>query len=409
MIGNQRGDGTRSWHHLASARRATVTILVTMLLPVFIGFGLMAVGTSYLYYRKLLLTQTVSAATLAAASNLTTYYTSGSGSTSTIVSAAQTFALANEPRATYGTVVPSADVVVGNWNASTSTFTSLASSGGTTPNAVQVTGLNTTANGNAVPVWFGSLVGVPTKDMSVTAIASYATGQSFDTIIINDLSESFKSEISQQRAADLAILNCVEGASSSTSMFGITTIDGHSNIYQALTQASTNMTSLESKINALNYCGTSGMPACSGSDVASGIYSAIQQFSTVSSTNTTKNIIIITDGVPNADPIVYTIADGIYPTPTSLLPTCTIACTNANLLTMAQNQASDAYAAGINISTIYYQGDTAASDVASYAASVASLVRGTGVALNAPTAATISTVLGGFCSTMASGLKLVNN
>lgn len=409
MTGFQRGATTRSRHRLLFARRASVTILVTCMLPVFLGFGLMAVGTGYLFYRKLLLTQTVSAATLAAASNLTTYYTSGNGSTATIVSAAQTFATANEPTARYGTVVPAADIVVGNWNSTTSTFTSLASSAGTMPNAVQVTGLNTAANGNAVPVFFGSLVGIPTKDMTVTAIASYATGQNFDTIILNDLSKSFKSEITEQRAADNAILNCVESSSSSASTFGITTFDGHSSIYQALLQASTNLSSLESKINALNYCGQSGAPACSGSNVAAGIYSAIQQFSTVSATNTTKNIIIITDGVPNADPIVYTTADGIYPTPASLLPTCTVLCSNANLLTMAQNQASDAYAAGINISTIYYSGDTPTAQQASYAASLATLKRGTGVSLVAPTAATISTVLGGFCSTMASGLKLVNN
>ena len=326
------------------------------------------------------------------------------------MSAAQTFATANEPTARYGTVVPTADIVVGNWNSTTSTFTSLASSAGTMPNAVQVTGLNTAANGNAVPVFFGSLVGIPTKDMTVTAIASYATGQNFDTIILNDLSELFKSEITEQRAADNAILNCVESSSSSASTFGITTFDGHSSIYQALLQASTNLSSLESKINALNYCGTiwrAGMQRIE----RRGRNSTRRSSSSgpVSATNTTKNIIIITDGVPNADPIVYTTADGIYPTPASLLPTCTVLCSNANLLTMAQNQASDAYAAGINISTIYYSGDTPTAQQASYAASLATLKRGTGVSLVAPTAATISTVLGGFCSTMASGLKLVNN
>lgn len=409
MTDSQCGATARPWHRLLSGRQATVTILATVMVPIFLGFGILAAGTGYLFFRKLLLTQTVSAATLAAASNLTTYYTSGTGSTASIVSAAQTFATANEPTASYGTVVPAADVVVGNWNSTTSTFTSLASSGGTMPNAVQVTGLNTAANNNAVPVFFGSVVGIPSENMTVTAIASYGTGENFDTVILNDLSKSFSSEISAQRAADLAILNCVAGSSNSASTFGITTFDGHSNIYQALLQASTNLSSLDSKISALNYCGTSGAPACSGSNPASGIYSAIQQFSTVSATNTIKNIIIITDGVPNADAIVYGTADGIFPTPTSLLATCTILCTDANLLTMAQNQASDAYAAGINISTIYYSGDTPASEQASYAASVGSLKRGTGVSLVAPTAATISTILGGFCSTMSSGLKLVNN
>ncbi len=409
MKANHRDDPTRSWHALVFDRRATVSVLATFLLPVLIGFGILSAGTSYLYFRHLLLSQTVNAAALAAASELNTYYTSGTNSTSTIVSAAQTFAKANEPSGTYGTVVPTASVVVGNWNSTTNTFTSLAASGGTAPNAVQVTGLNTAANGNSVPVFFGGLVGMPTKDLTSTSVASYATGQNFDTIILNDLSQSFSSEISEQRTADLAILNCVTNSSNSASTFGITSFDGDSAIYQALLQASTNLSSLTTKINALDYCGTATGPTCSGSNVAAGIYSAIQQFSTVSSTNTTKNIIVITDGVPNASSgKTYTTADGIYPTPTSKTPTCTSSCTAANLLTMAQNQASDAYAAGINISTIYYQGDTSASEVASYAASLATLKRGTGVALNAPTAATITTILGGFCSTIPSALKLVD-
>ena len=84
------------------------------------------------------------------------------------------------------------------------------------------------------------------------------------------------------------------------------------------------------------------------------------------------------------------------------------ACTDANLLTMAQNQARDAYAAGhqhFHHLLFRRYGRSAAS---SYAASLARLRKGVGVSLVAPTAATITTVLGGFCSTMASALKLVN-
>jgi hypothetical protein len=150
------------------------------------------------------------------------------------------------------------------------------------------------------------------------------------------------------------------------------------------------------------------MPACSGSNVASGIYSAIQQFSSVSATNTIKNIIIITDGVPNASSgTTYAKADGTYATPTSTTPICSNNCSDANLLTMAHDQATNAWAAGISVSTIYYSGDTATSQQASYTTELASWVRGNGIALVAPTAAKISTVLGGFCATMPSALKLV--
>ncbi|HUN42689.1 MAG TPA: pilus assembly protein [Acetobacteraceae bacterium] len=387
-------------------RRAAIAVLIALSFPFLIALGVLAANVGYLYYRQLLLRQTVTAAALAGASNLTTYYSSGNNSTATVVAQAQAFATANEPTATYGTVVPAADVVLGTW--SNGTFTSLAASGSTTPNSVQVTGLNTTANGNAVSILLGSLVGVPTANMTSTATASFATGQNFDTIVINDLSQSFKSEISEQQSADKSILNCVTANAAPTSLFGITAIDGHSTVMLALAQANPVLTLIESLIGGLNYCGTLGMPQCSGSNIAAGVYSAIQQFSTVSGLNATKNIIIITDGVPNADPITYTTADGIYPTPTSTTPTCTSSCTDADMLVMAQNQAADAYAAGINVSTIYYSGDTPASEQSSYAASLATLRKGVGVSLVAPTPAQITTVLGGFCSTMASALKLVN-
>jgi Flp pilus assembly protein TadG len=390
-------------------RKGSIGVLVAIIIPVILGFGAMATASSYLYYRSLVLRQTVSAAALAGGTQLVTYYTSGTGSTSQVVSAAQAMASANTPNSSFGTVVPASDVVLGNWNPVTASFTSLASSGGDSPNAVQVTGLNTTANGNAIPVFFGGLLGKSSVSLTKTAVASFGTGQNFDTIILNDLSQSFSSEIAAQRAADLAILNCVNTTSSSTSVFGLTTFDGHSSTYVPLTQASTNIATLTSKINAMNYCGTSGAPACTGSNVAAGLYSAIQQFSSVSAKNTIKNIILITDGVPNVNSsVVYGLADGVFALPTSLTAICTTKCTDANLLTAAQNQATNAFAAGISISTVYYTGDTAANSVASYEASLASLRRGTGVSLVAPTPAKISSVFGGFCATMNSTLVSLN-
>jgi Flp pilus assembly protein TadG len=390
-------------------RSGSTLLLATLLIPVIVDFGGLAIESAYLYYRNIQLRQTDNAAALAGASQLVTYYTSGTGSAAAVTAAVQTIAAANAPNKQFGRVVPASNVVVGNWNATTSTFTSLAASGRSSPNAVQVTGLSTKTNGNSIPVFFAGRLGMSSVDLTKTAVASFGTGQNFDTIILNDLSQSFSSDISEQRAADLAILNCIKTTSNSKLVFGVTTFDGHSSIYVPLTQATSNTTSLTANINALNYCGTSGMPACSGSNVAAGLYSAIQQFSSVSSTNTIKNIILITDGVPNVSAgVVYTTAVGIYPTPSSKTPVCTVLCTDANLLTMAQNQATDAAAASIEISTIYYAGSTATGSQASYTASLASLRRGTGVSLVAPTSAKIASVFGGFCATMTSATVALN-
>jgi Flp pilus assembly protein TadG len=197
IVANQAANGVPAkagkkgfLRRLLKDRRAGVTTLVSLMMPVMFGTGPLFADAAYISYRKLLLQQTVHAAALAGAQTLSSYYTSGNNSTTAVVAAAQSFARLNMPTATYGTVVPTANVVLGNWNTTTGAFISLASSGGSAPNAVQVTGLNTSANSNPVKTLFAGIFGISSKDLTATATASYATGQNFDTIIINDLSQS---------------------------------------------------------------------------------------------------------------------------------------------------------------------------------------------------------------------------
>ena len=79
----------------------------------------------------------------------------------------------------------------------------------------------------------------------------------------------------------------------------------------------------------------------------------------------------------------------------------------ANLWTATLNQATLARGEGISISTIYYSGNTSVSQRANYAAKLALLTGGTGVAMVAPTTGQIAGVFAGFCSTMSSALKAV--
>ncbi len=384
-----------------------VGVLAAMMFAILMGIGALALNEAHLQYRVMLQRQTTQAAALAAAAKLASYYASGTNSDTAVVAAAQTIGGANMPSASYGAVVPASAVVLGNWNAARGSFTSLAESGLASPNAVRVQGLSTTANGNPIGLLFAGIVGRATMDFTATAVASYGTGQTWNTIITNDLSQSFSSAIADQRAADNAILDCVRSSAGSLSQFGITTHTGVSAIFQPLRQASTNFATLQARIATMNSCGKSGAPACGGSNVASAIYSAIQQFSDPAFANTRKNVVIITDGVPNASSRTYTRADGIYPTATSTTPTCTTKCTDANLWTMAVNQAAAARAAGISVSTIYYSGSTSAGQRAGYAAQLAQLSGGTGVSMVAPTTGQISGVFAGFCSTMSSALKAV--
>jgi Flp pilus assembly protein TadG len=384
----------RALRRMFKQSRGSMGVMIAVLIPVLIAFGSLAIDTANYGYHNLLLRQTVQSAALAAGNKLPTYF-SNNGSTSLISTAATTFAQANMPLARYGTVVSGASV--GTWNATNLTYTG----GGTSPNAVTVTGTT------VLPLIFGSVFGKPNITLTSTVVASYTTALPFNTIVINDMSQSFTSELSNQRTLDTAIANCVKGAAGSTSTFGITLINGHATIYQALSQVSTGLTSLLSQITGLTSL--SCLLECStGSNVAAGIYSARQQLSASAYNGQKKNIIIITDGVPNASSgVTYGKADGTYATDTATSGICTTHCTDADLLTMAQNQAALARAAGISISTVYYTGDTDTQDQAGYATSLATLVTGSGIAMTAPTSSQITASSAGFCATIPSALKTV--
>ena len=361
------------------------------MIPALLGLGTLAIDQGYYGYRNLLLKQTTQNAALAAAEKLYTYYSTGLPDT--VRNTAVTYAGLNMPFAQYGNVVTTSNVTLGTWNGTTFT------SGGTNPTAVQVTGLSTTTNGNAVPLFLGSFFGKPSADISYTVVASYGSGKAFNTIVINDMSQSFSSQLSHQVTADQQILNCVKGVTGATSYFGVTLINGHAFTYIPLTLAQANYTTLNNQVTALTSCSAGGNPNCStGSNIGSGIYSAIQQFSNASYTGTSKNIVIITDGVPNAKSGEnYTTADGV---------TCGKNCQDSDLQAGTQAQATAAKNAGINISTIYYSGNSGT--VASDETFLASLVSGTGTALVAPSAAAIDASYASLCSSIPSVLKLAN-
>jgi hypothetical protein len=64
---------------------------------------------------------------------------------------------------------------------------------------------------------------------------------------------------------------------------------------------------------------------------------------------------------------------------------------------------------GINISTVYYSGDTTGqSNITAYSNKLASLVSGQGIALVAPSKASISASFATFCSSMGTAVKSLN-
>ncbi len=409
MIGLFRGDA------MTGSRRGAVTLLLALMLPVLMWFGMLAADSANFHYRNILLRQTVEAAALAAGNHLAEYYTTGSDKT--VIAAAQNFAGANDPTGHYGVVVPAPNVVLGNWNASTSKFTSLHESDGTAPNSVQVTGVNTIANGNPVGLFFGGIMGMPTRDLTVAVVATSASGQPFNTIMVNDLSVLFSAMMSQQQALDIAALDCVTASAHPISQFGVMSFTAHGQAHQSLMPATANYDALVAKIKKLAPCGSAGAPACGGANIAAGIYAAIQQFSDPKLAATPKNVVIVTDGLPVAVPfLVYSAQDGNTQYSgggnnqgqNAGTPVCPMLCTDVDLLTMAQAQASEARAQGISVSTIYYAGNTPAAARAYVAASLATLRKGKGLSLIANTPAQIASSFAGVCASVPASLASVH-
>ena len=283
-------------------------------------------------------------------------------------------------------------------------------------------------------------------------MASWGNGLSnaggFNTIIVNDLSGSFSSEIANQRAVDIAILNCISSGTNGNGKVGLTTFGGdpwmqnaaslagfptqtsyRASPYQpylasaytgtlALATAANIGTMTRFINNTLSYCGNGSMQPCSGSNVSSGLYSAIKQLQAQNIANPSSNIILISDGVPNATARTYSADDGAIPTPSASINTtygwngCTSgtnACTDTSFWNATQAWAAYAGSLGINVSTVYYSGSTPdATSIATYTAMLASLVKNNGTALVAPNPSSIDVTFAKFCSSMGAAVKKVS-
>jgi Flp pilus assembly protein TadG len=339
-----------------------------------------------------------------------------------------------------GTILQKADIVVGYWS-SAGTFTAFTNASGQIANALQVTTRMTSANGNPISLFFAETLGfigraAGLKNFSLTASATAAfTSTNFgangsqtnavsDLIVVSDISGSFSSTLSQAKTAMTQCVKDFAVTGNSNSMFGLTLFTGSSpqgavaansptapaggwgpqgwtssqltgsattSPYTALTSATSNnfQTTLNTDVNGITDCSSFGgsyaQYSCSGSNIAAGMQSAINQFCPASGcAGGTLQMVIITDGVPNCSYVEPNTnggatSKGNWGTSTITGQNCpagqvwngfnrsgqliqeTSAQTNAGdvqLLTDAQNLATAAGNLGITVSTIYYSGES---------------------------------------------------
>ena len=159
-------------------RRGIAVIYVIVSFAVMVGFCSLAVDLGRVQTAKTELRRAVDAAARAGAA----YLPQG---TAAVQNAALSIASKNKVDNQFLTL-NAADVQIGVWNKSTLAF----SAGGTadnvtTFNAVQVTGRRTQANGNPIPLIFGSILGASTCDVKATAVAALMSVQAPQSVYIS--------------------------------------------------------------------------------------------------------------------------------------------------------------------------------------------------------------------------------
>lgn len=447
-------------------RRAGIAVFIALLFPALIAMGLLAIDAVRAFSQATLLSSATQAAALAGSMNIGNYYSQGAtrGGAAITTKAAQIGDANAASSANLTAAIQQTQL--GNWSASNSTFTSLATSGTTSPNAVLVTGSLTMAT------YIGSAFGTPTLSITKTATATLNSAVPFNVIVLNDMGGPNTTQSlgiagsqqanwwAQQQAADVAILKCLQAAGNASTTFGVTGFVEQGYTLQAMTtvNSGSNATAITNRINnvgssVFQYCRESkSAKMCHGSNVASAIYSAIAQFKAITTTGASNNIVILTNELPIYDPTVatgqspvlyYTMAEGTGVTvgstngptgvpvgtgssTTALCGTSPV-CTSSNLIQMAEAQAAAAGLStangglGLKISVIYFSGDngTVSGHAATNWSEISSWVKNGGVAYQTSALTTttndgtttpgVVAQAGNFCQLLGSTLATASN
>ncbi len=208
--GIQRQDWAKSF---LRDQNGAIAAIAAVSLIVILGFGAFAIDMSYAYTTRNLLQVTASAAALAAAQDLPNQ--------SEATTTAMAYVEDNMPAANHGTVLVNSDVVFGNWDIATETWTP-----GDTPfNALEVTARRSTDNDNRLDLFLAPVLGLGFLDMAASAVAYAKAPTAWDVALVQDVTGTFIAEIDDAKDADQAMLDCVSNNFINARM-GLTTFSG---------------------------------------------------------------------------------------------------------------------------------------------------------------------------------------
>ena len=266
-----------------------------------------------------------------------------------------------------------ANVVLGTWNTSTSTFTVLTGSAESSATAVQVTVPLTAANSNPVTLFFARVFGLTSSDVTCSATAAC---NRWDLVIVTDKSSSYAASLPYMAGPASAkplsgFQNVLTNMNTftNTSNLGVVTFTGWGFTDANLQPVGTNYSTLQTAIGNIKDCSSApssstyttappGIPQCSGSDLSAGIQQAVNLFTAASynpPSGTRKAILFTSDGASNAS------THGSHPT-----------YSGAQLDTAAQTIAKTAWTNyNISVFSLLYTGTGAGSYDASIMQSMA--------------------------------------
>ena len=343
---------TRVCHQTRCRRgRGIAIVYATVFMLALVAFASFAVDLG----RLQLIKSELQAATDAAAHYAASGLPSGPG---TVKSRAAYAAGANKVDGSPLVIDQTLDVEFGNWDATTRTFTVVTGTAQNTARAVRITGRRIASRGTGVPSFFASLFGQTQWNLQASSVA-YNGSATDDVFLIQDVTRSFAEELPDAKIGDQALLDSLYGGGGAGRL-AVAVHTGWGSTLAPLSRISTNYSYLTSKITSINLADSPGMPASSGTDIASGFDEAIAAYTSgsyVAPAAGVKTVVLVSDGQPSSDP------SGKHPT-----------LDDVQLLSLAQTRANTLWTNQVHIYVVFMDSDN--DPVA--AANLQTLIRGNG-------------------------------
>ncbi len=399
-------------------RRGATIVLVAVCIPLLLGLAAVTVDLGHLYCVRTELQNAADAAALAGASGLPDEWE--------VRERAQAIARANTANG-HAIELPDDGLDVGFWDSEMQSFTTVPEEDDDIPDACRVKVRLDEAHGNAVELSFGQIFGWRTAETGASAVATFGTAQTYDVMIVQDVSYSFRGALGMARLADEGLLGCLKDHVHNDSRVGLAVFTGTGQVVKGLEElelgadllaeaireipdccgsvfswswrgsscdcaadevygsdSSVSWSSLDDgfDVPAGKYAGScDATPACdSYTNIAAGINAAGNEFVNASLPDPERGraIVLVSDGQPKAP------SGSGY--------------TDQDLRDLAIQAVDEAWAMGISVYAVYYAGSSSTPDAD--VAFLERLVRGEGTFQSTPDPDELSATMWNICASL---------